>query len=329
MELSNECRPATDWRVYCGCKKTNYCQQNGIVVVPLWIFFNFLLTNESGVISDQIAYSFGYFMNDKTWQPNVCKMIPNNLLPKIVSPGYELGFLKTNRMKCQRKDVRVYVSVGDLQASLFKVLKEKEAVLQISTSSQLIFLSPKLIPSTELPDSLLQTPYFNGKKLVVAASLNGGNVFELLIQKITNFYDELYDQRTERKCSENKIGDILNEFNSSAQPLRVLPLFYGERHLPYKGAIIDNLSASTTLSDLFGSTAVGIVKNLSEMMSEKYMRDFEVSRLRLLNRATHSIFRDEAKKSFPNSEIIVDEQSLLSAAYGSAVHALQQSMTSK
>ncbi|KAI6201252.1 hypothetical protein M3Y96_00821900 [Aphelenchoides besseyi] len=117
-----------------------------------------------------------------------------------------------------------------------------------------LLVSKKVIPSTELPDSLMQTPYFNEEKLVVAASLNSGNVFELLIQKITNFYDQLYEHGTEH---------------------------------------------------LLGSTAVGIVENLSEMMPEK----------------------DQAKKSFSNSPIIVDEQSVLSAAYGSAVHALEQSMT--
>lgn len=31
-------------------------------------FFNFLLTKKCGIISDQIAYSFGYATNNNTWQ---------------------------------------------------------------------------------------------------------------------------------------------------------------------------------------------------------------------------------------------------------------------
>jgi hypothetical protein len=62
------------------------------------------------------------------------------------------------------------------------VLKQNQAVLHIGTSSQVAFLSNQKPEIDVYLNYLLRYPYFNGKCLVVAASLNGGNVFELLIR---------------------------------------------------------------------------------------------------------------------------------------------------
>jgi sugar (pentulose or hexulose) kinase len=109
---------------------------------------------------------------------NLNTVIPMGILPKIVKPGFNLGTLTTNRFE-HPNGVKVLVALGDVQASLYKVARKQEPVLHIGTSAQITFISNEKPAVSQDLSHLLRWPYFNEQWLVMAAALNGGNVFQL------------------------------------------------------------------------------------------------------------------------------------------------------
>lgn len=57
--------------------------------------------------------------------------MPENLLPKIVNSTHIIGDLDTNLEFSHPKNVKVYVALGDLQTSMYKVLKDQQAGLKV------------------------------------------------------------------------------------------------------------------------------------------------------------------------------------------------------
>jgi hypothetical protein len=113
-------------------------------------------------------------------------------------------------------------------------------------------------------------------------------------------------------------------FNSCASSSLVVdPLFYGERHKPNAGASFTGFQAQTSLIDVFGATAIGLIRNLSEMMPLEFMKEQGVIGIRLLNRAVHPVFKKAADDCFPGMRVESDEKSVISAAYGVACFATE------
>jgi hypothetical protein len=54
------------------------------------------------------------------------------------------------------------------------------------------------------------------------------------------------------------------------------------------------------------------------MLPPTFMIKSEVTQIKLLNRATHPIFANAATTFFQNMEVLIDESSILSAAFGAA-----------
>lgn len=75
--------------------------------------------------------------------------------------------------------------MGDLQCAVLSTLETiHDAVLNISTSAQIAFVADKYCPNSGPPKQtpVDYVPYFNGKFLAVAASLNGGNCLATFVK---------------------------------------------------------------------------------------------------------------------------------------------------
>jgi hypothetical protein len=59
------------------------------------------------------------------------------------------------------------------------------------------------------------------------------------------------------------------------------------------------------------------------MMTTSFMKKWEIKEVKLLNRATHPVFERAAHKFFEKMDIINDESSIVSAAFGSACYACE------
>lgn len=83
--------------------------------------------------------------------------------------------------------------MGDLQCSVLATVEtSQDAVLNISTSAQIAFVAENYVP-TDLPvhSSVEYFPFFNGKYLAVAASLNGGNALASFVKMLQQWTMEL------------------------------------------------------------------------------------------------------------------------------------------
>lgn len=123
-------------------------------------------------------------------------MFPTHLFPIPVPENTRVGV--TRDLLAVPTGIPLTVALGDLQASLLPVLVDKEAgtaypirsptddrfeVLHLGTAPQMVFRVDSK-PHAVLADNQALTclPYFNGKRIVVAASLNGGNAFDIFIE---------------------------------------------------------------------------------------------------------------------------------------------------
>lgn len=106
------------------------------------------------------------------------KLVPTRLLPRIVPADAQLGRFQMGHLGRPL----LFVPVGDLQCTVFEqVRRPGVAALHLGTSAQLVFCgTAEALPSHT--EHLLKEPFFRGRTLVVAASLNGGNAIQVVVQ---------------------------------------------------------------------------------------------------------------------------------------------------
>jgi len=198
--------------------------------------------------------------------------IEHRLLPKIVEPGTIIGYWKNH--------IPVYVGLGDLQCSVFSCQPENnEGVLNISTSAQLGLAVDKqssMIDGSQGDQlsSSMCVPYFESKDLLVAASLNGGNILSAFVHLIHSWELSLNKSSS---LSIDILWSRLIELGLQSSSSTTLEYFsaalFGERHDPSMSASITNIR-SINLSQLndiglvFRSICQWIIKNLFEMLGK-------------------------------------------------------------
>lgn len=86
--------------------------------------------------------------------------------------------------------------MGDLQSSVYGLLASESATrnafqgfLNISTSAQIGYVSPKLELNHKRGPGIEYFPYFNSSYLAVGASLNGGNVLATFVQSLQSLLE--------------------------------------------------------------------------------------------------------------------------------------------
>ena len=123
--------------------------------------------------------------------------------------------------------------------------------------------------------SLMHVPYFECKDLLVAASLNGGNVLAAFVQLLHSWQTELNDNQSSQPSIDNLWSRLIElglRSNSIAKEDFSAALF-GERHDPSMCAYIHNIrsvniSQINNVGTIFRGICHWIVTNLFDMLGE-------------------------------------------------------------
>jgi len=265
-------------------------------------------------ISTQMATSWGALNNQ--WP------IEHRLLPNIVEPGTIIGYWKNK--------IPVYVALGDLQCSVFSCQPENnEGVLNISTSAQLaltIDRQSSIIEDSQgdHPSSSMRVPYFESKDLLVAASLNGGNILSAFVHLIYSWQLSLNNISS---LSIDNLWSRLIELGlqSSSTIEYFSAALFGERHDPSMSASIINirsinLSQLNDIGSVFRSICQWLIKNLFDMLgNDSLMMNGIIGTGSALMR--NGVLQRELKEKV-QCQVRFNEHS--DAAYGAALFALMQ-----
>ena len=153
-------------------------------------------------------------------------------------------------------------------------------------------------------------PYLEDKYLSVAASLNGGNVLQLLIASVKNTIKSI----TDIEVSDNQIWNTIFKSHQNdlahinMREIIVKPTLFGERHNPgLKGSIV-NISNSFELIELMEAFCKGLIDNIFEMMTIEYLESMGVKQVIGTGSALlkNPILRDALEKKLNIPVIYID-----------------------
>ena len=155
-------------------------------------------------------------------------------------------------------------------------------VINISTSSQAcISIESSTYESLKhkLPSSITVFPYnLAGSKrlLLVAASLNGGNVLDHFVDLVLNWSSQLgFIDKCDvqlKSLTWSKLIELSTEFlNSDSNPV-CSPTLFAERHDKTSFASIHNICpGNTNVGQIFASICEGLIRNLHEMFPSELL----------------------------------------------------------
>lgn len=233
------------------------------------------------ITSDQNAASWGYFNTEKQeWNVEILSSIgfPVNLLPKVIKSGKLAGKLSSSWNGIP-EGTPIGAALGDLQCSILATLESRQdAVLNISTSAQLAIITDQI---TDLGCSTIDhLPYFDNTYLVVAASLNGGNVLATFVKMLQQWMLEFGFPIPQSKVWEKLITVGLNAPPSSSGMMKINPLLLGERHAPMAKASVENIDLSNIqMGQVFRSLCDSLIENLHSMMPKEILLNANIKRI--------------------------------------------------
>lgn len=155
----------------------------------------------------------------------------------------------------------------------------------MSTSSQVcISITAKKYGEikNKLPKSVTMFPYFHDQVLLVAASLNGGNVLEKFVEMLIdwNFEIGLLDSRNDDEFKNRlwsrliHLGEQKINCSNKISKLECVPKLFAERHDKQKFASIGNINVNNVdLGHVFASICEGLIRNLKEMITLELLID--------------------------------------------------------
>ncbi|XP_028161653.1 sedoheptulokinase-like [Ostrinia nubilalis] len=234
---------------------------------------------ETPIMSDQNAASWGYFnTEDNKWNSEILQSIdfPVGLLPNVVKSGQLAGKLSSSWNGIP-EGTPVGAALGDLQCSILATLEnQQDAVLNISTSAQLAFVVKGI---TDLGCATVEhLPYFNNNNLVVAASINGGNVLATFVKMLQQWMLEFSFPIPQSKVWEKLIALGLEAPPTST--MRIIPHLLGERHSPTAKAAVENIDLSNIqLGHVFRALCDGLIENLHVMMPKEILNNAKIKRI--------------------------------------------------
>lgn len=235
------------------------------------------------IMSVQNAAGWGYFNTCVAeWNSDILQEagFPTHLLPHVVKSGAIAGTLDRPWYGIP-SGTPVGAALGDLQCSVLATMqKPDDAVLNLSTSAQLAFIMPPLFEPIEHPVVMPVEyfPYFDGKYLAVAASLNGGNALAAFVRMVQQWTLELGFNVTQSKIWDTVMS--LGGQDSAVSSLQVVPTLLGERHVPEQNASILNVDPGTLgLGQVFRAVCSGIIENLHSMMPREMLVASNIARI--------------------------------------------------
>lgn len=233
---------------------------------------------ETPVMTTQNAASWGYF-NTETheWNHDLLKGIdfPIHFLPDVIKSGGVAGNLHGTWYGIPQ-GTPVGAALGDLQCSFLATLENPtDAVINISTSAQLGFVVDQI---GEISETIEYLPYFDGKYLAVAASLNGGNSLATFVKMLQQWVMEMGFAVPQSKVFEKLIA--LGKEDGSVSSLKINPLLLGERHSPEACASVSNIDLSNiSLGHIFRSLCEGLIENIHSMMPKEFLTKSNITRI--------------------------------------------------
>lgn len=302
------------------------------------------------VMSVQNAASWGYFDTESmSWEKDLLKEndFPVHLLPlEVVQSGSVAGKL-VNSWYGIPAGTPVSAALGDLPCSvLATIVSNTDAVMNVSTSAQLAFVMPegfRPVPISQqcskegsIASPVQYFPYFGGRYLSVAASLNGGNVLAAYVAALQRWVGELSGGKhgvPQSKVWECilRLGEAEEGVNSS---LKIHPILFGERHCPEERASVAGIGPSSLgLGPITKALCAGLVDNIHEMMPKEELLSSGVQRLLGVGSALarNKILQSRVKEKYgsPKSENEEDKPQLEvvftsagDAAFGAALSML-------
>lgn len=272
------------------------------------------------VMSVQNAASWGYFnLSSNKWNIEILKSadFPVQLLPEVIDSGKVAGYLAETWHGIPA-GIPVGAALGDLQCSVLSTLRnEDDAVLNISTSAQMAFISPSFDPlNFDENSKVLFLPYFTGKYLAVAAALNGGNALATFVGMLQQWTVELGSPLPQSKIWERVI-EAAGKCDSS-NTLNVVPTLLGERHAPEQNAMVTNITkGNISLGQVFKASCKGIIENLHNIMPREMLISCNISRILGVGSALtrNPVLQNEVKECY---QIPISFEKKGDAAWGAA-----------
>lgn len=243
-------------------------------------------------MSVQTAASWGYVdAASAAWEVDKLAEagFPVRLLPAVVHSEKSVGTL-VEPWEGIPVGTSVGSALGDFQCSVLGTLHgARDAVLNISTSAQIAFVLPEgFRPDAEAADSssglspaVLYFPYFEGRYLAVAASINGGNALATFIRMLQQWTLDLGFHVPQSALWEKAVAlGLAVPEEAQAGLATVSPTLLGERHTPNLRAVVSNLDPSNVgLGAVFRALCKGVVSNLHNMMPREVFVRHGVQRI--------------------------------------------------
>ena len=194
-----------------------------------------------------------------------------------------------------------------------------------------------------MPKSITIFPYFGDKVLLVAASLNGGNVLDTFVESLLTWYTQLGSHQSQSESSSSitfkQQKDLvferlikLNENETtriSSTQMKFKPTLFGERHDKLGFGRVENVNFANikSVSNLFDAMCCGLIDNLNEMFTCELLKKIGCERVVatgnciMRNSIVKSHLMNVFGKSFPIS-FKADNDS----AYGAALFCASQNV---
>ncbi|CUT99324.1 sedoheptulokinase [Echinococcus multilocularis] len=329
------------------------------------------------VISPQMAMSWGYFdVENNSWDfhaLNASGFTLTHLLPEIVPCGTEVGKLAFD-WEGVPAGASVFVALGDLQCSVYPFLEHQSTLngigaCNISTSAQIAFKLPAGLEingqtsshssSTDVCnrdsegvfERLLKSkrisvwPFFHpNERIVVAASLNGGNVIERFIKMLRVWCRQLgcpaietaqiYEKLSHAASGQIERKDSPKAAMMSSSEINVDPRLFGERYCeavgvkdyePVEpGASVTNIHPDDVFSlpAIYAAVCRGVVRNLVSMAPPELLVWANVKQLYCMGGALkrNPLLLHQLKSEYSLANVnCVSEDNVVEACVGAAL----------
>ncbi|KAK8788245.1 hypothetical protein V5799_021979 [Amblyomma americanum] len=212
-----------------------------------------------------------------TLRSGTCSAPPCPSAPETATPSH---------LSEQRK------MLGDFFRSALPLL-----LLNMSTSAQLSFLlEPSFVPpaGAEAGSALEAFPYFGGRYLAVAASLNGGNVLAIFVRMLQQWmhqlgtgipesaiWERLLAAGSDDRAAAPNNASSADKATPPPPDLVVTPTVFGERHLPGARASVSGIGPQSALclGTVLRALCQGLARNLHTMMPREMLERAGVRRI--------------------------------------------------
>ncbi|KAI3384342.1 hypothetical protein SNEBB_001585 [Seison nebaliae] len=155
-------------------------------------------------ISNQILHSFSMTIDNEYYRKE------KNLLIDLTKSQHHKNYVGGNSIAGKNYQI-LPASFGDLQAAVLSIPSTHNyAMINISTSSQIVFNVDIELKEVELPPSLKHWPFVADRNLYVCASLNGGNVLAWFVNSVKNWFNQLAEGS---ELNEEMIWKNLNQLS--------------------------------------------------------------------------------------------------------------------